>query len=66
MAADELRGHTGALLAEIEELAEATRAHVELGELRDPEAHEADGGSGDAAGSRSTPESGAGTHGAVS
>ena len=36
--ADELRGRMEALLAEIEELAEATRAHVELGELRDPEA----------------------------
>jgi formiminotetrahydrofolate cyclodeaminase len=36
--ADELRGRVEALLAEIEELAEATRAHVERGELRDPEA----------------------------
>ena len=66
MAADELRGHTGALLAEIEELAEATRAHVELGELRDPETDGAGAGGGAGAGSRSTPESGAGTHGAVS
>ena len=37
VAADELRGRVEALLAEIEELAEATRAHVERGELRDPE-----------------------------
>jgi formiminotetrahydrofolate cyclodeaminase len=36
--ADEMRGRMEALLAEIEELAEATRAHVERGELRDPEA----------------------------
>ena len=36
-AADELRGRVEALLAEIEGLAEATRAHVERGELRDPE-----------------------------
>ncbi len=35
VAADELRGRTAALLAEIEDLAEATRAHVERGELRD-------------------------------
>jgi glutamate formiminotransferase/formiminotetrahydrofolate cyclodeaminase len=39
--ADEMRGRVEALLAEIEELAEATRAHVERGELRDPEADEA-------------------------
>jgi len=38
VAADELRGRTVALLADIEDLADATRAHVELGELRDPEA----------------------------
>jgi len=37
VAADELRGRTVALLADIEDLADATRAHVELGELRDPE-----------------------------
>ena len=37
VAADELRGRVEALLAEIEELGEATRAHVERGELRDPE-----------------------------
>jgi len=36
--ADGMRGRVEALLAEIEELAEFTRAHVELGELRDPEA----------------------------
>jgi formiminotetrahydrofolate cyclodeaminase len=36
--ADELRGRVEKLLAEIEDLAEATRAHVERGELRDPEA----------------------------
>jgi glutamate formiminotransferase/formiminotetrahydrofolate cyclodeaminase len=36
--ADEMRGRMEALLVEIEELAEATRAHVERGELRDPEA----------------------------
>ena len=36
--ADEMRGRVEALLAEIEDLAEATRAHVERGELRDPEA----------------------------
>jgi formiminotetrahydrofolate cyclodeaminase len=36
-AADELRGNVERLLAEIEELAEATRLHVERGELRDPE-----------------------------
>jgi hypothetical protein len=41
--ADEMRGWAETLLAEIEELAEATRAHVERGELRDPEADEADG-----------------------
>jgi len=35
--ADGMRGRVEALLAEIEELAEATRAHVERGELRDPE-----------------------------
>jgi formiminotetrahydrofolate cyclodeaminase len=39
-AADELRGRVGELLAEIEDLAEATRAHVERGELRDPEPDE--------------------------
>jgi len=39
--ADEMRGRVESLLAEIEELAEATRAHVERGELRDPEANEA-------------------------
>jgi hypothetical protein len=47
--ADELRGRVEALLAEIEELAEATRAHVEGGELRDAEAGQAGlavGGSG--------------------
>ncbi len=42
--ADEMRGRVGALLVEIEDLAEATRAHVERRELRDPEA----GGSVDA------------------
>lgn len=36
--ADEMRGRVEALLAEIEDLAEATRAHVERGALRDPEA----------------------------
>jgi len=36
-AADELRGRVAELLARIEDLAEATRAHVERGELRDPE-----------------------------
>jgi formiminotetrahydrofolate cyclodeaminase len=36
-AADELRGRVETLLAEIEDLAEATRAHVEGRELRDPE-----------------------------
>jgi len=36
-AADELRGRVETFLAEVEELAEATRAHVERGELRDPE-----------------------------
>ncbi len=46
--ADELRGRVEVLLAEIEDLAESTRAHVERGELRDPEAgvaeaHEAPG-----------------------
>lgn len=35
--ADELRGRVERLLAEIEDLAEATRLHVERGELRDPE-----------------------------
>ena len=35
--ADEMRGRVEALLAEIEDLAEATRAHVERRELRDPE-----------------------------
>ncbi len=35
--ADAMRGRVETLLAEIEELAEATRAHVERGELRDPE-----------------------------
>jgi glutamate formiminotransferase/formiminotetrahydrofolate cyclodeaminase len=37
-AAEQLRGQVGALLAEIEELAETTRAHVERAALRDPEA----------------------------
>jgi len=36
--ADDMRGRVEALLVEIEDLAEATRAHVERGELRDPEA----------------------------
>jgi glutamate formiminotransferase/formiminotetrahydrofolate cyclodeaminase len=36
--ADGMRGRVEALLAEIEELSEATRAHVERGELREPEA----------------------------
>lgn len=36
--ADELRARVGLLLAEIEDLAEATRAHVERRELREPEA----------------------------
>jgi glutamate formiminotransferase/formiminotetrahydrofolate cyclodeaminase len=36
--ADEMRGRVEVLLAEIEELAEATRGHVERGQLRDPEA----------------------------
>lgn len=44
--ADEMRGRVETLLAEIEQLAEATRAHVERGELRDPEADEADGSDG--------------------
>lgn len=35
--ADELRGRVETLLAEVEDLAETTRAHVERGELRDPE-----------------------------
>jgi formiminotetrahydrofolate cyclodeaminase len=35
--ANELRGRVATLLAEIEELAEATRAVVEAGELREPE-----------------------------
>ena len=35
--ADELRGRVATLLAEIEDLAESTRAFVELGELREPE-----------------------------
>jgi formiminotetrahydrofolate cyclodeaminase len=35
--ADELRGRVEALLVEIEDLAGTTRAHVERGELRDPE-----------------------------
>jgi glutamate formiminotransferase/formiminotetrahydrofolate cyclodeaminase len=39
--ADEMRGRVEALLAEIEELANATRAQVERGELRDPESNEA-------------------------
>jgi len=40
--ADEMRGRVEVLLAEIQELAEATRAHVERRELRDPEAGEAE------------------------
>ncbi len=36
--ADGMRGRVGELLAEIEDLAEATRAHVERRELREPEA----------------------------
>jgi len=36
--ADGMRGRVGELLAEIEDLAEATRAHVERRELRDSEA----------------------------
>jgi formiminotetrahydrofolate cyclodeaminase len=52
LAADELRGRTETLLAEIEERAEATRAHVELGELRDPEVDAA--GEGGVAGARSS------------
>jgi formiminotetrahydrofolate cyclodeaminase len=50
--ADEMRGRVEVLLAEIEDLAEATRAHVELGALRDPEADEvemATRGAGDGA-----------------
>lgn len=39
--ADTMRGRMETLLLEIEELAEATRAHVERGELRDPEPDEA-------------------------
>ena len=39
-AADALRGRVDQLLAEIEELAEATRAHVEAAELREPERDE--------------------------
>jgi formiminotetrahydrofolate cyclodeaminase len=35
--ADELRGRVETTLAEIEDLAGTTRAHVERGELRDPE-----------------------------
>ena len=37
VAADLLRGRVDELLVEIEELAETTRAHVALAELRDPE-----------------------------
>jgi formiminotetrahydrofolate cyclodeaminase len=48
--ADELRGRAEALLAEIEEGAEATRAHVERGELRDPEAGASADGPATAAG----------------
>jgi formiminotetrahydrofolate cyclodeaminase len=58
-AADELRGRVEMLLAEIEELAEATRAHVERGELRDPEAavaFEAEPGSSDDGPGDGTPE----------
>ncbi len=40
--ADDLRGRVGTLLAEIEQLAESTRAHVERAELRDPEPDERD------------------------
>jgi formiminotetrahydrofolate cyclodeaminase len=47
--ADELRGKVEGLLAAIEELAEATRLHVERGELRDPEPP-ADPGAGDPGG----------------
>jgi hypothetical protein len=35
--ADQMLGRVETLLAEIEDLAEATRAHVERRELRDPE-----------------------------
>jgi len=47
--ADDLRGRVGALLAEIEQLAESTRAHVERAELRDPEPDEPDEVDGTAA-----------------
>ncbi len=53
-AADELRGRVVELLAEIEDLAEATRAHVERGELRDPEA-ELPAGMGGTAAAPSSP-----------
>jgi formiminotetrahydrofolate cyclodeaminase len=52
--ADELRGKVEGLLAEIEELAEATRLHVERGELRDPEPP-ADPAAGDPAGPDAAP-----------
>jgi methenyltetrahydrofolate cyclohydrolase len=46
-AADELRGRVETLLAEIEDLAETTRLHVERGELRDPEPEDVDPAPGD-------------------
>jgi formiminotetrahydrofolate cyclodeaminase len=55
--ADEMRGRVETLLAEIEDLAEATRAHVERGELRDPEDDE--GGSVAGGGSDKTRDSAA-------
>jgi len=47
-AAEELRGRVETLLAEIEDLAEATRAHVERAELRDPEPETGDPATGNA------------------
>ena len=59
-AADELRGTVERLLAEIEQLAESTRAHVERGELRDPEpAGPADAAPGPGAGPAPRREPGA-------
>ena len=46
--ADELRGRVETLLAEIEDLAESTRAHVERAELRDPEPETGDPATGNA------------------
>jgi glutamate formiminotransferase/formiminotetrahydrofolate cyclodeaminase len=57
--ADELRGKVERLLAEIEELAEATRLHVERGELRDPEPDDPAGPAGAATPGAAAPEPGA-------